>query len=484
MASQTQNDLNYDRNRIYSSGDDLLQQEKQRREAAVSNKNQYQGWGSDVYTPLTEGRGGYSQTEQDAINGGDMTSLLPTDADYQSNFLTPEEQAGVAGDPSSRGKYFDPSGAQSQQDASATAQRGAAAGLRSGVYSSIDEPDLRLSDDYAPGVDSTLSSSEDRVRGAADPDRLREDPGYAARVRMTPDQQQDIVTSAGIDAGTGYRAAAGDITRQAQAAGVDPLGAAAMKERLLRQGAGESADALTKARIGASDAAAQREQDIEQQRRAGETTAAQIGSSNELALSGQRLTAQERTEQMRQAAAQDIANRKMQAATTSGQADIANEQAINTQGRQVGQFNTTTGTALATGQEQDAASRAAAIAKARTDTAQANQANQFSRGAAVNTEQSQRAKSIADERLKEAAEGRAYVTHQGDVATASEGQAASQQGQLYGTEGGLAQQNTQAQAAEDSKPKWYDKVISAGIGAAGAISGTGGLASLVKKPAA
>jgi hypothetical protein len=288
---------------------------------------------------------------------------------------------------------------------------------------------------------------------------------------MTPQQQQDIVTGAGISAGTGYRAAVGDLERQGRAAGVDPIGIAAQKERLLRTGAGEAGDAMTLARIRASDAAAAREHDIETGRRAGETQTAQIQSANELALGNQGLTARERLESLRLGTARDIGDRTMQAASTAGQADIANERAIAGQKMQANQFSQGLGTDIQAGIEKDASARARDIAQNRQNTEIYNQKAQFDRGLTLNTEQSRRAKEIADQRAREAGEARGYLTHQGDQANAQINAAANRQGSIYGTEGSLGQGVVQTQAQQDNQPKWWEKVGGLVAGAAGAYFG-------------
>jgi len=472
MAVNAKDFIAQDRGWIYGQGGNLANQAQDRATNASQAGRFYRSYGDEAYDPLIGGRGGYSPEERDAIiREQELQGILPSDTAYNVNYFNDAEKEAIAGKGYEREKYYNPDYSNDNQNTSEVFQRQARGGLRSGLYSSINEPDLRLSEDYVPGVNETLDTSEDRVRGAADPDRLRQDPGYADRVRMSDQEKQDIVTGAGISAGTGYRAAMGDLERQGRAAGVDPGGIAAMKERLLRESGGAAGDAATKARIYASDAAAGRESDIEKGRRAGETTAAEIGSSNELALGGRRLTAQDRMEALRLDTARDIGDRNTNAAQVSGQADIAGEQQINAQRRNVDQYNQGLGTELAVGQEKDAAERQRIIAEQRARTSQENQQNQFYRGAAVDSELSNRNAQVAQQRLKEAQEGRGYLTHQSDVASGNENAAAGQQIGLYGTQGGLQQGTVQAQANQDNQPKWWEKLTGAVAGGVGAYFG-------------
>lgn len=105
---------------------------------------------------------------------------------------------------------------------------------------------------------------------------------YLNSQQMTPQQQQDLITKAGISAGAGASAAKEAIQRQAGASGGNPLALAAFRARLDRQSAGEQGDAMTNARIAASNAAATRAAGAEQQRESGlaSSTAAGLNVSN------------------------------------------------------------------------------------------------------------------------------------------------------------------------------------------------------------
>lgn len=128
--------------------------------------------------------------------------------------------------------------------------------------------------------------------------------GYNAdelsQIRMTPQQQQDIVTGAGISAGLSNAAATGAASRAAAAAGGNPMALATYRARAAQQQGANAADAMTQARIGASNAAAGRAQTIgntrlgQQQQGLGYYQGLQSQGSNYLSgLQGQQAAQQE-----------------------------------------------------------------------------------------------------------------------------------------------------------------------------------------------
>jgi hypothetical protein len=94
--------------------------------------------------------------------------------------------------------------------------------------------------------------------------------GYNAEeksaIQMTPEQQQQMVTGAGISAGANTAAATDAAERAAAAAGGNPAAVAAYRARTASTVGAQAGDAQTQARIAASNAAAQREENIGQTR--------------------------------------------------------------------------------------------------------------------------------------------------------------------------------------------------------------------------
>jgi DNA-binding transcriptional regulator YdaS (Cro superfamily) len=227
---------------------------------------------------------------------------------------------------------------------------------------------------YTPGevsnitapTQGTVQNLQGRLDAAVDPNALRQDPGLRGQLSdvigteaattaaaidptnlelsgqfrdnylMTPQQQQDIITKAGITAGGKDYQAVSDLERQAAAAGTDPLGVAASRQRYERQAAADASDAETSARIQASNAAAQRQAEMEQMRLGSEQyiTGQEVGTAQTQAQQG--LQSDMAAEANRQAAEQYLTGAKLQTATTGGEAAI-----------QQGEFNTGVQTGIA-----------------------------------------------------------------------------------------------------------------------------------------
>jgi hypothetical protein len=288
---------------------------------------------------------------------------------------------------------------------------------------------------------------------------------------MSPEEEERIVTGAGISAGVGYRAAADELDRKARAAGVDPLGAAAMRAQSERAAAADAGDAMTLARIRASSERAGREQAAERLRMGGEQAVADIGTGTELALGRERIAAGDRREQLRLGAARDIAGRKFDAAATGGQARIGTEAGINAQQRQVGQFNAGLGTDIATGIERDVAERNRYVSGNRADTSRANQQQRFQQGMTRTGFLSDANRQVAGARRQDAAEGRDWLRTQSGVSNQNQQNEFNRQGQVYATQGGLAQGAAHNQLQQNQLPKMWERLISAGAEAAGAVAG-------------
>jgi hypothetical protein len=490
--------LSGNRTYVYGQGNILNQDAKDRAAREQTARGFYDTYADEAYDPLIGGRGGFGINDQaDILRENELRGGAATDQDYQNNFLTPDEFSASMGNPWDRAAYFNPDYMSSLQMDSEGNQRGAVAGmrgatrdavggLRSGMDSAIRPDDLRLSADYGTGAESSLSGTEGAVRGAIDPTKLGLSEGFLADYNMTPEEQQRIVTGAGITAGNVYRDQGDQLERRARAAGLDPLGVAAAKSRLVREGAGEAGDAMTKARIGADSAAAARLASGEGMRLSAEQQLSGLQVGSELALGKSRLGQVNQGEDLRLKAEQGLSDRQLLAARTAGQAALENEQAlgqaglqseqaINNQARQQAQYNATTGTAMATGIEADTAARNYELAKQRAAANAGNVATKFGQGAATSAALSGRSLAIAAQKAKEAAEGRGYLADRATRANTNMQNEANRQTQLYGTAANAANAGTANQMKWNDRTKTWEKVVGAGIGILGALTGGGGV---------
>jgi hypothetical protein len=113
------------------------------------------------------------------------------------------------------------------------------------------EQQRNATQDYLGGIEDPLAQGLGGYNAAE-----------TAGIELTPEQQQQIVTGAGISAGVQNQAAVGAAERAAAAAGGNPAALATYRARAAQQGGAAAGDAMTQARIAASNTAAQREQTI------------------------------------------------------------------------------------------------------------------------------------------------------------------------------------------------------------------------------
>ena len=79
----------------------------------------------------------------------------------------------------------------------------------------------------------------------------------AANINYSPQEQQNLITGAGISAGVGNAAAVGAADRAANAAGGNPMALATYRARAAQTQGAQAGDAMTQARIAAKQAASQ-----------------------------------------------------------------------------------------------------------------------------------------------------------------------------------------------------------------------------------
>lgn len=466
---------------IRGRGNRLNQDAEDRGNVARQGRAANQAYADEVYDPLIGGRGGYNADELDRIQGdqdfGDLRQRM--EGDLQGNYLTGDEENQIRGNPWERGAYFDADNEMARQYESSGRQRGAVDRFGEDYAASIGGDELNVDSAYMDDMRGMVSGTASRMRGAVDPNKLRASEAALSRIRMSPEEQQRMVTGAGVSAGVGSRAAVDDIERRSRAAGLNPAGAAAARSRLERNSAVEAGNAMTNARIGASSEAARREAQAEGIRMGGENSAADRVGQAEQAAGQFEFGARSGIEDRRLGAAQDRSGRRMTVANTVGQSRIGAERDAAQRETQSRQFNTTTGTEMATGIERDTAARAATVAGNRQQVNAANNQTRFGQTMDMNQARSQRAQVTGNARRADAQEGRGYIRSRIDQDQAAEQSEYNRQAGLYGTQGGLEAGNVNASIQESAQPRWWEKAISLGTGVAGTLLGTGGISNMV-----
>lgn len=435
--------------------------------------NYYQGLGGeygqtvgDLYSPIWQGGGGYTPEMQQNIL--QSQGLQDIQGQMPGNYLTPEEQQHISGDPYAAKNFFGDQArdltAQTndysndiRQQASAGDVRGQAAlsemrqgyggaldQLQQGYQSSIDPTRLRLSEGYQPQMDKTLSGARSDVSGAMGDPGLNLTDQYRQQAGMTDQEVDDTATAAARGVGAQFQATKDQLDQDAAASGTaTPLGLAAARTALDRSSAASQADALTNARLQARGQQRQAAQGVQGTALQAGQYRAGLGSSNALALEGNDLGARQGAEGMRlgaeqglsgmqMGAATGLADRSLEATSNLGREAVGQGQYITNAGMgastqagnwglNTGQYNASMGTGLEQSGEAAAQARAQGVAGNRQATNQYNQ--QTSLG------------------INDTTSGRYQQAYQPWVSAQQEGRAAAQGQQQY--YGGQANQQNQ-----------------------------------------
>lgn len=478
------------------TGDRLLQMQQDAANRYGINSEQYRQWLDAYLVPMLQGEGGYSPEEARQIaNSGDLTQYLQTSEQAQSKFLTPEEQQAIKGK-TNYGSNFRPDQMHQDQDVSAGKQRQAVNDLQSGIREAIDPNALSQSNKFQQDSenqlnanqgkqDATLNAVAENVRGGIDANAVTPSSAFLADYELTPEEQQDMVTGAGISAGAGYRASEGAVDRAARAAGASPMGVAAYRARSERDAAAAGGDAMTQARIAASNAAASRQLTGEQLREGAGQFLTNTRTGTEMRLGEDALGTQadygrqalgqrNLVEGQRLNAEQSKAGLQLTGATTGGQAQVSNEANINSQDRQVGQFNATTGADIAAAEDAANSNRAAKIATNRQGTEADNQAIRYGQGYTQTQLGSGQAKQVADTRLNDKHIAIGAVAGEQAQQNANQQNEAGRQVQTYGTMAGAGNTATGQVIGASQTPSTFDKIVGGISGLAGAYGGLSG----------
>jgi hypothetical protein len=204
----------------------------------ISTQNAYMNQADAAYNDLYN-TPGYTTAEAGQINQAPaLNAAMTTPGQYQSNYLTGQEQSAITGNPNAVSQAFDPSSIMNIPQGTAT-QLGQNLGQTQAGFNQILDPNqLTYSDQFV----------------------------------------QQLQEQAGQQIGAEYGAAQDQLARQAAASGqVNPLALAAGENRLL-QGQGISqADAVTNASIAAQQAQLQSRQALAGMQVGAQTTLGQMG---------------------------------------------------------------------------------------------------------------------------------------------------------------------------------------------------------------
>ncbi len=417
----------------------------------------YRKRGDQAYGELAQ-TPGYNEDEASKI-GVDYTRNRTSQDDLNSRQLTPDEQAGITGNPQFIRAATDPAYQEQITQDSADAQRAATGGLQKGLNDSFTPADLRQSQGYRDRqqgaldeegnkIGGTLSGERGDLNSAIDPGKLGLSGDFTGRYRMTDQDVQDMETQAGTTVGQKSQAQEDAIRHMAAAEGnSSPLAIAAAEAQVKRQGDADAGDAMLNARIAAKNAQANREKDIEGMRLGSEQdisgrkmnaaeTLGQQGLTSSEVLGGQKVGAANTQEENRMKGEQDVANRQFDAANVGGQANIATENRLGQQRQDTARYNQDTSLGNEKYIDQQTQQRNRDLALNRQGTTKDIQDTSFSQGMTTDKSNAQGAQTIGDARRTGEQEYRGYLTGEQQSAQQGNTTARGQQIQNYGTQVG------------------------------------------------
>lgn len=377
----------------------LQQQAQQQEETALGDLNK---------TP------GYTAPEQSQINV-DYSQFKTPESNLQSQFLTPEEQSSIAGDPNA------PVNTVTQGTQNEGAQLGAYEQNLSGQVGN-------LANYTGAAVGDLKSGLADSQKGFSSLDSAVNNPGLAfdpnnTEKQITDADMNDLTTAAGTSVGNQFRTAEDQLQRSAAAAGnTSPLAIAAANARLQTQEAASSGDAEALAKIAALQAQEKQATSIEGQRE----SAANMQT-------GYKANAATTEEAAAQNAAALAGTQGLGAAEKVGQAgiDAANQygtEAINEQNTLTNQDYAAQNNA-----EQEAAARAATLAGNRQATQTGVNNTEYNQGTGTAQLTSGGAQTVGNADIAGKAAYRSGVAGQQQQAQQGGETAVGQQQSAYGT---------------------------------------------------
>lgn len=438
-----------DRQRIIDQSNQMFDQFGNRISQQEGLENQYRGQADAAYAPLLAGKGGYTPEQQAQITrDAELKGLTPYD--QGSLYLTPQEQWAMQGDPyGDVTKYLNPGLMSGIAEDSGNLQRNAYEQEQTNVNAAVDPALMR----YDPSVRAAVT----------DRSKLALSPGFLPKYNLSDADKQSMITAAANNAQAPYSAQIDTMNRNAAAAGVNPVGQAAMTERLTRKAAQDEADAATQARLGATNLQRQLMGQGEQMRLDSERGIA----SNAMAAENSRIGAE-----------QGLSGQLSSNALNVGR-DINNTEAqIGERKLGAAQYNQNAGTAAMQYADTARANRAANVAQNRQGVTQYNVETPYNRGLAANDRLSGRYTQTANANLQAGQEGRQYLTGQQQLASANVNDA--QKAQVAGATGMADAENraTSNYVNANAQPGTGSKIfgaITGGLSAAAPFLADGGI---------
>lgn len=450
-----------DRMFAYGSGTAIDSDLQNRANSQMGDENYFKAKAMDAYGDLAR-TPGYTEGEAaDIARKQQWEDLGWKPEDEQNLQLTDPEKQAITGNARAGFDYYDPAFTQEIANNTSANVRGAFNKGQNDLNETLvntdrlqqnayDQGALKFDPNTGQAIDQTVAEGSQRMRDAADYNKLALDPNFKGRYEMGDAERDALVGRAQRQVGNQYRALQDDVElNAAQSGNASPAAVAAMKARLARQSAVDMADARANAELDVRAAQRGTFQTAEQMRLGAEQNyaalAAQIesdliskGVDARLAKEQARLQAEQQLAGLNAETAKNIAGQHLNVADTQQQRQMGMESALGAQEQSANLANQETGTKLATQADQTASDRAKDIAGNRQDVTQYAQNSQFQRGAAVNQGVSQGAQTVANARREGQQEVRGFLTGQQQQASNNVNTANNQRIENYGTMTGAA----------------------------------------------
>ncbi len=442
----------------YYGGEDLYRQTENNRQRSVAQgdmlnqelsdygddqnywQQYYRGEGDSAYGEIGEGRGGYREGENaDIIGRQGLDDLQMTPEELSSLYLNGGEEDAIRGDPWRAEGWFDPEGldAINTQNNARIGENVDESGRD--IRSTYDDEALSLTPGYrdevgnivsgsAGNVRGALQSGASGVRGAINRDRLTLDPNFIKDYRMTDRDVDDFTQEAALTQGNVSAGRADAIRRAAaESGGMSPLALASGINELTSRGDQQANRAMLSARIGARGMQADRLRDVEGMRLDAEGNYANLASDAEMGLSGREAAAEMDLGDREYGAATDYEDLRLNTERDKGDRryqiadnvadrtrDATVRQGENT--REAARYRGETGVALARDTDALQSDRALALATNRQGAERYGQESKYDRNKYRGEALSTRTRAVADPRLAQEKERRAYLAAQQGMA--------------------------------------------------------------------
>jgi hypothetical protein len=414
----------------YGQGQNLDTQMAQEQQYQAGLEQRYRPGMEQAYGQLQQTPGYTAEEQTGMLRTPEVYGYQATQGQFQGMNPNATETAGIQGNP------YGGRDIAVETSANMTGDLGKTAGQLSGMEQQQAVDQGNTVNGYGSVALNNLGAGQGAVRGAIDYNKLGLNATADQRMQMTDKDVQDIENQAGTTVQNRYASAIGDLARNANAAGnATPMAVAAARARLENQSAAGAGDAMTNARIQATQAQRQATAQAEGMRLGAEQGYAGLSSANEQELAQRNLANTQYWGQMANANANTLAANR-----------YANTQYAGTE-----RANATMNTGqmrLGAQQQGEAAAqqRASDLYNTRRQNAQYGIDTTYGQGMGIAGQQSATTQQIGQARQAGQGEYRGYLAGQTGAASAGVQQGFENRGKTYATETGSANQGAGTQA--------------------------------------